>query len=134
AARRRDTTGAPSGAPAFSSECGGAYGFGHQGSYGTPAHGLGIVGERSSIRWTGRSLTAVRGYSSPGPSGHSATRRESHAACAASTPVEPAPPMSGFEHVPCVVWMAAGSLLGSPPPSSTLPCQQLISCFGSGLE
>ena len=103
----------------------------HQGLCGTPRQGSGIV----SCSGTGSILTSFgnRGYSSPGTDGHSASSCESQVACAASTLVVGSPPAFGFEQVPWVVWISFGSLVGSPPPSSTLPCQQLVSTAGSGL-
>src|SRR5947209_16826042 len=75
----------------------------------------------------GSNLTSLaRGYSSPGTGGHSASSCESQVAWAASTLEAGSPPVLVPPQMPCVVWIAAGSLVGSPPPSSTLPCQQLF--------
>src|ERR1700733_1601882 len=57
------------------------HGFGHHALYGTPSHGLAIVGDFSRMRARESGLTSVRGYSSPGTDGHSTSRRESQIAC-----------------------------------------------------
>src|SRR4029077_5261088 len=80
---------------------------------------------------SGCSLASSRGYLLTCVSGQAVTRPESQVACAASTLARDSPPRSFSSHLPCVAWISFGSLVGSPPPSSTLLCQQLV--FASAL-